>query len=239
MQFVSLSDDISRLLSEFRELKSESGKVLQAIDMAIGFGSGKLSTETMLLVKNLLEKHVGLQDEMRVCAAKLKVLINGVSTKLNELAAISNPNAAVKDASSNPDAAPKAAEEDEVVFVPPEPVPVIVIGNKRRGRKPKKLMDESEVIDVDGLDLLASAATMVSSDIKQEPATKAKKVPITKFKKKPRKRSKNSEGASSKEEEQSGVEDADDSADKPEEELYCLCNGPSSGKMVCCDNVSA
>lgn len=208
------------MLTEFKELKVYSENVLRAIDVAIGFGSGKLSAETLRLVGNLLQKHAVLQEEMQICAEKLKVLIGGVTTKLDELAAVSNPKPAVE-------------EPEEIVKVELEVQNVVV--KKRRGRKPKKLVVES--VEVDGLDLLANAAvTRVSPDIKKETPAESKKVPVTKLKKKMRKRSKTTEA--SQNEEQSDCDSADDSVGKPDEELFCICNRPSFGKMICCDNVS-
>lgn len=214
------------MLSEFRELKSESGKTLRDIDAVIGFGSGKLSTESLKKVENLLAQHSRLQEEMLACASKLRVLINGVTRKLNELAAVSNPNAAVND--------------EEVKEVdPPEPMPdVVQVPKKKRGRKPKSLTVDSSPV-VEGLDLLANAVSMVSLNVKTEPVVRTKKVPITKFKKKLRKRSKTSDARVSKDEEPSENEDLDDSTDKPDDDLFCICNRRSAGEMIACDNVSA
>lgn len=217
------------MLSEFRELKSDSGKILRDIDVVVGYGTEKLSAESLRCIEILLQQHSRLQEEMLVCAAKLKVVINGVKGKVNELAAVSNPNAVIND-------------EEEKEVDPPEPLPdVVQVPKKKRGRKPKQLTNDSSPVVVDGLDLLANAVSMVSLDVvKIENVVRTKKVPITKFKKKTRKRSKNSDARESKDEEQTDDDDdPDDSTEKPDEELFCICNRRSAGDMIGCDNVSA
>lgn len=218
-QFPLISDDLCRLLSEFKELKIKCREILQAVDSAIGSGSAKLSRETMSLVEDLLKEYCSLQEEMKICTEKVNELVCGVTAKLNDLAAISNPKFAFK------------LESDDL--------PDIQKVAQKRGRRSKKLPNVSHTVG--GLNLLVNAVSLVSLEVKKEPAAKTNKVPITKFIRKSRKRGKNSDAGGSKDEEQSDdIDDAtNDSGGKSDENLFCVCNRPSHGSMVCCDNVSS
>lgn len=186
-------------------------------------------------MEDLLKEYCTLQDEMTACTGKLEDLICGVTTKLHGLAAVSNPNSVVKTEKVD---LPELVPDGEKGVVA-EGWDVIAKVVQKRGRRSKKLPNVLSHA-IHGLDLLANAVSLVSTKVEKEAEAKTKKVPITKFNKKSRKRGKNSEAGGSKDEEQSDdFEDvADDSGGKPDEDLFCVCNRPSFGNMVCCENVS-
>ena len=205
---------MGKLISQFREVDEKIVSIIREVeDLSFQCQSNECVINIM---KILLEKLEECQNDKQIFADEINHRLVRFNSSLVE--------------------AKDACEDSLLMEQKPDCTIVARKAPLKRGRKPKKRVDE-EVKPEEGLLLLAETALKVKIE-----EQKVKKIPVTKRKSRKGKRRKskavevNEEGVE-KEQEANYTDEAPPTGDE-DEDLFCICNKPSFGNMVSCDNVS-
>lgn len=228
---------MGKIITTYKEYDCRIRDIVEGINIVSDQISSNPSAFGVLI--RLLKNIQDLYDDKLHCAYKINELIR---SKLQEV----DSNQEVrqfKDCSVTPDKTlpePSGSSTPIEKGAPP--------AKKRRGRKPMKLMNEHKQdfshnpMKTESRDLMLLADVAINKEGKEDDpglAGSLAKVPVTK-RVRNRRRGRNRKNKEVQSSEGDQTVDGDDEEEVKEadenEPLYCLCNKPSFGSMIECDN---
>lgn len=227
-------DDLIRNTSKYKEYDARLRILLKEIETHV--------YSTPIDPKSIQETTRRLQAIEELNAEKLKCTLEFnkfISDKLAEFKKFNETNKRAEYASST-DSATENNHEDFIVTSTPlpksDPAP---INKRKRGRKPKRVLVEIKLDDLNKADLMMLAEAAEHKDDKIQPEAHTSsflKVPVTKRagKRKRRTTKKDKRKDEVEDDMTSGPESTKETPD--DEPTYCLCNKVSFGDMVMCEN---